>query len=75
MSASSGKTADTIADTGVEAPTKRRPGRPRMKDSLPADPNDNSVSGNKSEPTAKRGAKKRANKFPLSPLYKIKARR
>ncbi|KAL7910389.1 hypothetical protein GGI35DRAFT_363771 [Trichoderma velutinum] len=42
MSASSGKTADTIADTGVEASTKRRPGRPRMKDSLPADPNDNS---------------------------------
>ncbi|KAK0757336.1 hypothetical protein N5P37_010057 [Trichoderma harzianum] len=42
MSASSGMAADTIADTGVEAPTKRRPGRPRMKDSLPADPNDNS---------------------------------
>ncbi|EHK20831.1 uncharacterized protein TRIVIDRAFT_69651 [Trichoderma virens Gv29-8] len=43
MSTSSGKMADTIADTCVEpAPTKRRPGRPRMKDSLPADPNDNS---------------------------------
>ncbi|PNP59025.1 hypothetical protein THARTR1_01273 [Trichoderma harzianum] len=42
MSASSGKAADATADTGEEARTKRRPGRPRMKDSLPADPNDNS---------------------------------
>ncbi|RFU77522.1 hypothetical protein TARUN_4736 [Trichoderma arundinaceum] len=30
----------TTAD--AEAPAKRRPGRPRMKDSLPADPNDSS---------------------------------
>ncbi|KAL7818386.1 hypothetical protein V8C26DRAFT_434540 [Trichoderma gracile] len=32
----------TTATTSADAPTKRRPGRPRMKDSLPADPNDNS---------------------------------
>ncbi|KAL7934366.1 hypothetical protein V8C35DRAFT_302384 [Trichoderma chlorosporum] len=43
MSARSGRTADTVAETCAQAaPTKRRPGRPRMKDSLPADPNDNS---------------------------------
>ncbi|KAM0257661.1 hypothetical protein ACHAQJ_004225 [Trichoderma viride] len=30
-----------VADD-TEAPAQRRPGRPRMKDSLPADPNDNS---------------------------------
>lgn len=36
--------AGTAAATSADAPTKRRPGRPRMKDSLPADSNDNSVS-------------------------------
>jgi hypothetical protein len=36
--------ADQVADT--ETPAQRRPGRPRMKDSLPADPSDNSVGGN-----------------------------
>ncbi|PTB64835.1 hypothetical protein BBK36DRAFT_1135932 [Trichoderma citrinoviride] len=43
----SGSTSTSRADanagtTSADAPTKRRPGRPRMKDSLPADPNDNS---------------------------------
>ncbi|KAH6605387.1 hypothetical protein Trco_007094 [Trichoderma cornu-damae] len=34
--------AGAPAEAPAEAPAKRRPGRPRMKDSLPADPNDNS---------------------------------
>ncbi|PTB76982.1 hypothetical protein M440DRAFT_1332033 [Trichoderma longibrachiatum ATCC 18648] len=42
-STSTGETnAGTAAATSADAPTKRRPGRPRMKDSLPADSNDNS---------------------------------
>ncbi|TFB01354.1 hypothetical protein CCMA1212_006921 [Trichoderma ghanense] len=41
-STSTAETNAGTAATSADAPTKRRPGRPRMKDSLPADPNDNS---------------------------------
>ncbi|KAL6852181.1 hypothetical protein J3F83DRAFT_771680 [Trichoderma novae-zelandiae] len=45
LAGGSSSTADASAGTVTSAdaaPAKRRPGRPRMKDSLPADPNDNS---------------------------------